>query len=63
MGPNHGILNGAHYICFEKMQLISAIYCLALVQSLLDQPLAADFSLVMFIFAIPSLRVIVVMLD
>ena len=45
------------------MQLISAIYCLALFQSLLDQPLAAELSLVMFIFAIPSLRVIVVMLN
>jgi len=34
---------------YYKMQLISAIY---LFQSLLDQPLAADLSLAMFIFAI-----------
>ena len=37
---------------FYKMQLITAIYCLTLFQSLLGQPLAADLSLVMFIFAI-----------
>jgi len=48
---------------FYKMQLIIAIYCLNLFQSLLDQPLAADLSLVMFIFAILILRVIVFMLN
>jgi len=37
---------------FYKIQLITAIYCLNLFQSLLDQPLAADLSLVVFIFAI-----------
>ena len=37
---------------FYKMQLIIAIYCLTLFQSLLDQPLAADLRIVMFIFAI-----------
>ena len=37
---------------YYKMQLITAIYCLNLFQSLLGQPLAADLSLVMFIFAI-----------
>jgi len=45
------------------MQLISAIYCLTLFQSLLDQPLAAYLSLVMFIFAILFLRVTAVMLN
>ena len=43
-----------HTECFTKdmyykMQLIIAVYCLTLIQSL---PLAADLSLVMFIFAI-----------
>ena len=46
---------------FYKMQLITAIYCLTLFQSLLDQPLAADLTIVMFIFAI-ILLVLVVML-
>ena len=45
------------------MQLISAIYCLTLFKSLLDQPLAADLSLVMFIFAFLFLRVTAVMLN
>ena len=40
-----------HIECFTlnmyyKMQLFSAIYCLTLFQSLLDQPLAAELSLV-----------------
>jgi len=37
---------------YYKMKLIIAIYCSNLFKSLLDQPLAADLSLVMFIFAI-----------
>ena len=37
---------------FHKMQFIAAIYCLNLFQPLLDQPLATDLSLLMFIFAI-----------
>ena len=48
---------------FYKIQLITAIYCLNLFQSLLDQPLAAYLSLVMFIFAILFLRVTAVMLN
>ena len=47
---------------FHKMQLIIAIYCLTLFQSLLDQPLATDLSLLMFIFAIFFLRITAVML-
>jgi len=37
---------------FYKMQLITAKYCFKKNQFLLDQPLAADLSLVVFIFAI-----------
>ena len=48
---------------YYKMQLITVIYCLNLFKSLLDQPLAADLSLVMFIFAILFLRVTAVMLN
>ena len=47
---------------FYKMKLITAIYCLNLFKSLLDQPLAAELSLVMFIFAILCLRVTAIML-
>ena len=46
---------------YYKMKLITAIYCLNLM-SLLDQSLAAELSLVMFIFAILCLRVTAVML-
>jgi len=47
---------------FHKMQFITAIYCLNLFQPLLDQPLATDLSLLMFIFAIFFLRITAVML-
>jgi len=48
---------------FYKMQLITAIYCLNLFQSLLDQPIAVYLGIVMFILAILFLRVIAVMLN
>ena len=58
-----------HTECFTlnmyyKMQLITAIYCLTLFHSLLDQPLAAELSLnVNCDVYICNSRVIVVMLN
>ena len=58
-----------HTECFTlnmyyKMQLITAIYCLTLFHSLLDQPLAAELSLnVKCDVYICNSRVIVVMLN
>ena len=52
MGPQSYHTKCCTLDMFYKIQLITAIYCLKKIQSLLDQPLAADLSLVVFIFAI-----------